>query len=583
MADERDEIRLRADIVELVGHRVSLKKAGKNWSGLCPFHDDKKPSFTVSPQSGRYKCWSCGATGDVFDWVMNTQNVEFREALEILAKETGVELSRGPGEKRDANERERQEAAMAFAQKFFRAEYKNSPQAREYTQNRGLPQEVLDEWEIGYAPSVGEALANQLSRNGHSLAECQQLFLVDQDPSGGFYDRFRGRLMFPIRDERGRLVAFGGRIIGEGNPKYINSSDTPLYRKSKVLYGMNRAKEEIAKSRQAVLCEGYVDVIACHRAGVKNALASLGTTLAEDHVKLLKRWCDEVVILYDADAAGQKATDRACELLEEGGLRVRVALVAEGKDPDDLLETGGPEAVQRMVEHTVSPLEFRLGLLQSRLGPESDEYWTEVVKVLATAANALELSKHILPIAQSYPGSRDPVAARRALEKMVEDERRSMKSGQQKVNSPVEESGGRQTAKRIPKMTGPEIAVIRALVEPGLRSRAWEICLQPDMFATTVGAKIAQYLTASFSSVPEGAPIVWIGKIENEATKVAMGDLLMDDFHPITEGILEEAIASLASKRETREVHVQSSGEMDDARLKELHERLKRLKNTSSS
>ena len=580
MADEIDEIRQRADIVELVGQRVSLKKAGKHWTGLCPFHDDKKPSFTVSPEYGRYRCWSCGATGDVFNWVMETQRVDFAEALKILAKETGVELRQGRGERRDPDERERQESAMSFAQKFFREEYKNSPVARSYVEKRGLPQEVFDRWEMGYAPSVGEALAVQLAKNQFSLLECKGLFLVDQDGGGGFYDRFRGRLMFPIRDERGRLVAFGGRIIGDGHPKYINSSDTPLYRKSKVLYGMHLAKEVIAKTRKAVLCEGYMDVIACHRAGVENAVASLGTALADDHVKLLKRWCDEVVVLYDADTAGQKAADRACELLEEGGLRARVALLGDGKDPDDLLEEGGPEAVQRISDHPVTPMEFRLGLLKSRMGPEDDAYWEEVVQILAGATSALELQKHLLPIAKDYPGTRDPVVARRALESMVEEAKKGKKSvtakrakDEESVGAAEEGVGG---GKRMPKLTGPEIAVFRAMVEPGLREKAWGAIQNPDLFSTTVGMKMAGFLVESFDTAPVGSPVLWIGKIQNEATKGAMSDLLMDEFHPVTAQVLDEALKSLEGKREHREVRAMMSEEKDSDRLQQLHEKLRR-------
>lgn len=591
VADERDEIRRRANLVDLVGQRVSLKKAGKDWKGLCPFHEDRNPSFVVNPEFGRYRCWACGATGDVFDWVMKTQNVDFAEAMQILAKETGVELRRGKGEKRDPAERERQEGAMEFALRYFREELGKSPVAREYVQKRGLPNDVMKRWEIGYAPNLGEALAVQLGKSGYNLNECMGLYLVHKDSQGGFYDRFRGRLMFPIRDERGLLVAFGGRIIGDGQPKYINSSDTPLYHKSRVLYGMHLAKEVMAKSRRAVLCEGYMDVIACHRAGVTSAVASLGTALAEDQVRLLKRWCDEVVILYDADTAGKKATERACELLEAEGLRVKVAQVGEGKDPDDLLEAGGPEAVQRIVDQAVSPMEFRLGVLRERLSPADDAYWPEVVAILATAPSALEMERYLLPIAREYPGIRDPIVARRALEEMVRDykadqKRRAKKAALDKAatvtESSSEEGGhvsGRSGIKRVPKLTGPETAVFRALLEPGLRDEAWAICLDPELFATTVGQKMARYLTEALVEVPTDPPSVWLGQIENEATRTALADLLMDQFHPVTERVLQDAQATLMKEREIREVRVagtETNGQQD---LENLHKRLKKLKN----
>ena len=254
MAGEIEEIRARINIVDLVSQRVQLKKTGKNYQGLCPFHDDKRPSFTVNPVVGRYRCWSCGETGDIFNWVMKTQNVPFAEALQLLAAQAGVELTNRP------NPQERSERAlhleiMEEALKFFREQLSKSSTAQDYLTRRGIDESTIAEWELGYAPDVGEALAVHLRKKAYALSVCRSLFLVEEDASGGYYDKFRGRLMFPIRDERGDLVAFGGRVLGDGVPKYINSSDTPVYRKSRVLYGLNRALGHISrmKPRQAVL------------------------------------------------------------------------------------------------------------------------------------------------------------------------------------------------------------------------------------------------------------------------------------------------------------------------------------------
>ncbi|MFQ3677909.1 MAG: DNA primase, partial [Fimbriimonadaceae bacterium] len=299
MAGEREEIRARISIVELVGQRVSLKRTGKDWKGLCPFHPDKNPSFSVSETTGRYRCWSCGETGDVFSWVMKTQNVDFPEALEILARQAGVELTPRAGAP-DHSLRVRQLAAMEEALKFFREQLVRSREALGYVERRGLDQEILDAWEIGYAPADGSPLSRRLGKAGFPLEMCRDLFLVDQSGSG-YRDKFFNRLMFPIRNERGELVAFGGRVLGDGHPKYINSGDTPIFRKSRVLYGMFRAREAMRRRRHAVLVEGYLDVIACHRAGVDTAVASLGTALAEEHAQLLRRWVDEVTIFYDGD------------------------------------------------------------------------------------------------------------------------------------------------------------------------------------------------------------------------------------------------------------------------------------------
>lgn len=581
MADELDEIRQRADLVGLVGQRVSLKKAGRDWKGLCPFHDDKNPSFTVSSEFGRYRCWSCGASGDVFNWVMNTQNVDFGEAVKILAAETGVELKRTGGSTEKKSDRERMEAAMHFAHKFFISELKSSPVARRYVEDRGMNTELLEKWEIGYGPSVGEALAVQLSREKFSLQECQSLFLVDQDAGGGYYDRFRGRLIFPIRDERGRLVAFGGRIIGDGQPKYINSSDTPLYKKSRVLYGMNVAKDSISKLNRAVLCEGYMDVIACHQAGVTEAVASLGTALAEDHVKLLGRWCREVVILYDSDAAGIKASEKAIDLLTEGGLAVRVARIPSGKDPDDLLEQGGPGAVQRVIEEAVVPLEFRLEVLRSRLKPEQDEFWDEVVKVLATARNPLELQRFLPGLASDYPGTKDVVAARKALESMVIAERKRWKTNSKTVSS--EEVPQESRVQKRVNLTGPERAIFRALGNALLISDAWRYLADPELFETPTATTLAKKLGESFDSQPTDAPVVWLNKVENEIARNVLTDLWMEGGEPLSIEILKEAESRLRARQEERNVRRTASSDNGLDRLAEIHERLKKLKGDQNS
>lgn len=447
MADEfdrvKDDIRRRTDIVDLVGQLVSLRRNGRNWTGLCPFHDDKNPSFVVSTEYGHYRCWSCGAKGDVFTWVMETQKLTFGEALKALAKEAGVELpkSRAKPEASDS-----WDAAMSSALSFFRDQLKKTPLAANYVAGRGIPEAAAAKWELGYAPDVGEALAMHLQKAGFTLAECRKLFLVDQDAGGGYFDKFRGRLMFPIRDERSRLVAFGGRIIGDGQPKYINSGDTPLFSKSRVLYGLDRAKEAVSKAKVATVVEGYLDVIACHEAGVETAVATLGTSLTDQHAKLLKRWCDKVVLLYDGDEAGQKAADRGAEILEAEGLTVHIALMPPGDDPDTLLRREGPQAVQKAAAHGVTPLEFRLAATAKKFDPTGTEYWTEIVEVFAKERSEMEAQRHLHRIAAEYPGIKDKVAARQALGRTISKRKREL------------------SAKTVPKRRPPS---------PGLPPRRW--------------------------------------------------------------------------------------------------------------
>lgn len=573
MADDLSEIRRRIDIVDLVGQRVTLKKAGKNWKGLCPFHNDRNPSFNVSQELGRYNCWSCGAKGDIFNWVMETQQVEFAEALRILAKQAGVTLS-GRGAPKDKSRDDRLDAAMVDAQTFFVKQLHGSAEARAYAQGRGLAAEVLAHWEVGYGPADGDLLARQLQKQGHQLAECRELFLVDKDAGGGYFDRFRGRLMFPIRDDRGRLVAFGGRTLGAGEPKYINSSDTPLYSKSRVLYGLDKAKHAMAKSRVGVLVEGYLDVIACHRAGVTEAVASLGTALADDHVKLLKRWCDRVVVLYDSDAPGQKAAERAADLLQAAGLGVRVAMMPQGEDPDTLLKTQGPAAVEKAVESAMPAVEFRLWLVRRRFNVHEDDFWTAAYAALATATDELEIERYAHELGGSYPGTKDRLAAKQAIKRQVSRLRR-----------PVGQETGRRraTGPRAPGtgLSGPEQAVFLGLLGPTTKSEAWHALAEPDLFVTGAAEAAAQALLAAFpSGPPEGPAVDWVPSLPDGPALELMSQIYMGESAPLTGAVLEDALASLRSKREARAARelLDRTGEPDDQALRDFFERMRKLK-----
>ncbi|MFZ4507442.1 MAG: DNA primase [Fimbriimonas sp.] len=522
MADEREEIRRRVDIVSLVGQRVALVKRGKTWKGLCPFHTDKNPSFDVNAELGRYRCWSCGEAGDVFTWVMKTQNVEFAEALQLLAKIAGIELKGANPHQR--SERQHQRSAMEDALTFFREQFLKSDPARAYCTGRGIRKEVIDQWEMGYAPDLGEALVVHLRKKGYALPECKSLFLVDENARGGYYDKFRGRLIFPIRDERGELVAFGGRLLDQGHPKYINSSDTPLYRKSRVLYGMHVARERMSKVRTAVLVEGYLDVIACHSAGVNTAVASLGTALSEEHAKLLKRWVDEVVILYDADAAGQKAAERAIDILKAEGLRTRVALMPAGEDPDTLLRSQGPDAVQAAVNAAVSPLEYHLQSLRRRLSPKDEAFWSEAVAFLAEAPTTMELERYLVPLAAEYPEIQDPLQAQRALRKWVTQVQRTLRRS---VTTPKQAAAEYVVAST--SLAAPEIVLFRALLDEDLCPLVWRMLGQEDLFVTGFGASLAHAVYAAFpTQAPQGEAKAWLHQVEPESVRKVLGDLVYD-------------------------------------------------------
>ncbi|SDL27978.1 DNA primase [Modicisalibacter muralis] len=349
-----DDLLARVDVVEVVGERVQLKKAGQNYSGLCPFHQEKSPSFTVSHDKQFYHCFGCGAHGNALRFLMEYDNLRFPEAVEQLAARQGMDVPReGADDPRaQAREKKRQQGVnlLELAASFFRerlpmAEGKS---AREYLQRRGLSPEVLRDFGIGYAPGEWEALKRHLA--GHGIGDAVQVeygLLVQREDSGRSYDRFRDRVMFPIRDWKGRTIAFGGRVLGDAKPKYLNSPETPVFHKGRELYGLYEARQANRQLERLVIVEGYMDVVALAQFGIRNVVATLGTSTSEDHLNRLFRLVGEVVFCFDGDNAGRKAARRALETvlpLMIDGRQARFLFLPEGEDPDSLVRREGSEA-----------------------------------------------------------------------------------------------------------------------------------------------------------------------------------------------------------------------------------------------
>lgn len=335
------EVKARVNIVELVGRYVNLRPAGKSYKGRCPFHPDDTPSLTVSPEKGLWHCFGCGAGGDVIGFLMRIERLSFSEALARLAQEVGVEL-RGGGPKLELLS-----ACQTVAEFFHHQLLSPTGQAaREYLLSRGLGEESWDRWGLGYAPDSWDALLKGLSRLG--LDTLKELGLVVEGERG-YYDRFRGRVMFTLRDDQGRPIAFAGRALRVAQPKYLNVPNTPLFTKGTILYGLDLAKQAIRERGRAILVEGYTDVISLHLAGFPEAVGSMGTALTQAQARLLARYTDRVVIAYDRDAAGSAASLRGMLILREAGLRVEVATLPAGEDPDSLARGQGPEAVEEVL------------------------------------------------------------------------------------------------------------------------------------------------------------------------------------------------------------------------------------------
>ncbi|HEY8493694.1 MAG TPA: DNA primase [Myxococcota bacterium] len=357
-----EAIRNRIDIVDLVGRYVSLRQAGRSFKGLCPFHHEKTPSFHVNPQLGIFHCFGCNAGGNAFAFLMRHDNLTFPEAVRALGRECGIEVpeERGAG---DQGIGQRLRAACAAAERFYRAALAGpeGAAARAYLARRGLDAEACQRFAIGFAPEGWQALVRALEAARVPVAAGVQAGLLAEGQRGP-YDRLRGRVVFAIRDVRGDPVAFGGRALPDAagrspEPKYLNTPESPLFRKREAFYGLPDALEAIRRAGRAVVVEGYFDRIALARAGVGEALATCGTSLTEDHARQLRRRTQEVVLLFDGDAAGQRAMERALALLLPEGLRVRAAELPPGDDPDTFLAREGPEALRRLVDEARPALE----------------------------------------------------------------------------------------------------------------------------------------------------------------------------------------------------------------------------------
>lgn len=352
-----DEIRAKLNIEDIVSGYVQLKKAGRNLKGLCPFHNDSRPSFMVSPEKGIGYCFSCNTGGDIFKFIQLVEKVDFPGAVRILADKAGVRLPEFKPEVH--NEKLRILKANELATEFFADQLKNSKMAMEYFTGRGLTESTIKEFQLGLSPDSYTALRDHLKQADFDEKLLLDAGLISQRTIAdkNTYDRFRNRFMFPIHDQQGNAVGFGGRIIGDGEPKYLNSPDTPVYNKSFVLYGLSLAKDAIKTEDLAIFVEGYMDVIAAHQAGTRNVVATSGTALTAPQLKLIKRYTKNIAFAFDSDSAGLEATKRAIELAREAGLNIRIIQIPDAKDPDECIQKS-PEAWKSAIKNAVRAMDF---------------------------------------------------------------------------------------------------------------------------------------------------------------------------------------------------------------------------------
>jgi len=354
-----EEIKNRVDIVDLASEYLTLKKAGRNFTGLCPFHQEKTPSFTVNRDKQIFYCFGCGEGGNVITFLMKIADKTFPEAIKDLAEKTGVVLppvsSGREGRQKDLLKENILNLNLKAAQQFSRNLFSPAGSAaRKYLQDRGISDEIVKQFRLGYVPDTWRSLTDYIEGSGLSLKLAEQAGLVVAGKEGSFYDRFRGRLIFPIENVSGEIIAFGGRLLDKGEPKYLNSPETPVYIKGKNLYGLNKAKEEIRKKGFAIIVEGYFDLISLGNAGICNVVATLGTALTREHLEILRRYTVEVVALFDPDEAGKKALERSLELFLTMEMKARALVLPEGYDPDDYVRKFGKDKLEELVSGSQS-------------------------------------------------------------------------------------------------------------------------------------------------------------------------------------------------------------------------------------
>jgi DNA primase len=464
-----DRVKQQADIVRVVGEYVRLKKSGQNFLGLCPFHSEKTPSFAVHPVKQIYHCFGCGVGGDVFSFVMAMERCEFPEAVRTVAEKCGIPIptpkARTPEERQATEQRAALVAIHQEAAEFFARQLESTAEGKAalgYLEDRGVDRVTIARFRLGYAPSAGDALCAHLRpKYPEKLLELSGLAV--REATGRLYDRFRRRIMFPIANESGKAIAFGGRALGDDLPKYLNSPETPIYTKSGVLYHLDRAKEAIRQRDFAILVEGYMDTIAVERAGILNVVASCGTSLTETQGKLLGRFSRHIVVNYDPDAAGQAATERSLALLLEQGFDVRVLALPGGADPDRFLREQGAEAYQKRLAEAPAYLDY----LTSR-ARQMD---------LSTAEGKLRALNYLMPYLQRVPNQllRSEWATRIATGLRIEE--------------PVLREALRRAAVERRGEVRPKAELIAAPVKPAER-RLIQILVEAEGFRSKVAREI---------------------------------------------------------------------------------------------
>ncbi len=564
-----DEIRERADILSIVGEYVKLRKTGKNFIGLCPFHSEKTASFTVSPEKKLFHCFGCGEGGNIFAFIMKTENASFAEAAKILGEKTGIDVPDASG--RIEGKWSALEEVVRLASEHFQNTLRDEhagKMARNYIADRGLADEVVKAFKLGWAEDSWESLIRYLVQKGVHPNDIEKAGLAVPKEGGGFYDRFRGRLMFPVENHRGLTVGFGGRTLGDIQPKYINSPETPIYNKGYILYGMDLSKDFIRKESTAVVVEGYMDAISCFQAGIKNVVASMGTALTDNQVKLLGRFSSNIILAYDTDLAGETATKRGVDLLKAAGLAVKVAKVSSGKDPDQLIREKGPAAFKKVVDEATPWLMYSINAVLERSDLKEIESKAKAIRsiagIISTEPDRLVRAEYINYAASRLGTNAENIAA--------EVKRESYYSGGKRGTEQK-----RMIEKPVPKILKAESNILRLAIENGEARKALKENLHWGEFSDGSLREIAELMSnIDIGEEKELVPFM-LENLPTEESKKKLSALLVSEHAQVDPGKqAEDYINTIKAHRLSARI-ADIRKQMEEAEKKSEFERVKLL------
>ncbi len=553
--DTKEEIKRRIDIVELISQYVPLTKAGRRFKARCPFHEEKTPSFFVDPAAGLWHCFGCGAGGDVFSFLEQIEGISFPEAGERLAERCGLTWRAGRGEEARVQRSKLLRRAVKLAAEHFSANlHKPSGQsALDYLRERGFSDDIVQDFGLGFAVDSWDGLLKFLSSKGISVEHMREAGLVKRGERGSDYDVFRNRIIFPITDAAGAVIGFGGRAMDPDEPaKYLNSPDTPLFNKRQNLYGLAQARPELVAQKRAIVVEGYTDVLALHQAGVKHAAATLGTSMTREHLGLLRRYVDEVILCFDADAAGMAAALRNIELFEGSNLGVRVMVLPEGTDPDEFVSDEGADRFQEIARQAVDLVEYRLEMLFRQHRDQGSDALAraarDAVDVLRRVPDRTRREEFLVRAADRW-GQGQPqraasmqAALRMELQRRMSREKRSPRRSGRWDRSFISETIAAQTEAGSSALEGLERELLCAALESAEWAEQIFLAVRPQDFQVAEHQAIAEAIVACLESDQEYEPQQIPHQFsEQEGTYQLAGELLLAEPPDDLDGELLEA------------------------------------------